>query len=225
MRSFLRRAVVGVVIVAGLAGFSSRAAAVTVDSVGDSFTVNFGGNVEGVDVSGLSASALFEVTSISGNTLVMDITLTNTTSVLWESARVSAFGFDTNPEIVSASVDSTVFANVNLGGQFPNGFGSVDLCVINNRNNCNGGAGGGLNIGGSTVVTLSLSFENPISAVELENFGVRYQSLTSSALGFDGDSGTGRPSNPIPEPRSTAMFLLGGLLVAGLVRKQLVAAR
>lgn len=225
MRSFLRRVVVGFVFIAGLAGFSSGASAVTVDSVGDSFTVNFGGNVEGVDVSGLSASALFEVTSISGNTLVMDITLANTTSILWESARVSAFGFDTNPEIVSASVDSAVFSNVNLDGQFPNGFGSVDLCVINNRNNCNGGASGGLGIGGSTVVTLSLTFQNPVTAVELENFGVRYQSLTSSALGFDGDSGTGRPSNPIPEPRSTAMFLLGGLLVAGLIRKQLVAAR
>ncbi|MBM4334327.1 MAG: hypothetical protein FJ108_00245 [Deltaproteobacteria bacterium] len=225
MRTFLQRAVVGVVIVAGLAGFSSRAAAVTVDSVGDSFTVNFGGNIKGVDVSGLSASALFEVTSISGNTLVMDITLTNTTSVLWESARVSAFGFNTNPEIVSASVDSTVFANVNLGGQFPNGFGSVDLCVINNRNNCTGGRKGGLTIGQSTGITLSLTFQNPISAVDLDNFGVRYQSLTSSALGFDGASGTGRPSNPIPEPRSTAMYLLGGLLVAGLIRKQLVAAR
>lgn len=225
MRSFLRGVVVGFVFVAGLAGFSSRAAAVTVDSVGDSFTVNFGGNIEGVDVSGLSASALFEVTSISGNTLVMDITLTNTTSILWESARVSAFGFDTNPEIVSASVDSTVFSNVNLGGQFPNGFGAVDLCVINNRNNCTGGRGGGLDIGGSTVLTLALTFQNPVTAVELDGFGVRYQSLTSSALGFDGDSGTGRPSNPIPEPRSTAMYLLGGLLVAGLIRKQLVAAR
>lgn len=225
MRSFLRGIVVGFAFVVGLAGFSSRAAAVTVDSVGDSFTVNFGGNIEGVDVSGLSASALFEVTSISGNTLVMDITLTNTTSILWESARVSAFGFDTNPEIVSASVDSTVFANVNLGGQFPNGFGSVDLCVINNRNNCNGGGGGGLNIGGSTVVTLALTFQNPVTAIELDGFGVRYQSLTSSALGYDEDSGTGRPSNPIPEPRSTAMYLLGGLLVAGLIRKQLVAAR
>ncbi|MEX2206288.1 MAG: cistern family PEP-CTERM protein [Myxococcota bacterium] len=197
----------------------------TVDSAGDSFTIDFGGNIEGDDVAGLTAQAVFEVESISGNTLVLDVRLTNTSSILWETARVSAFGFDTDPSIASASLDSTVFSDVNLGGSFSNGFGSIDLCVINNRNNCNGGGSGGLDIGEFTNLTLTLNFAGPISAVELDNFGVRYQSLSSEALGFDDDSGTGAPTTPIPEPRSTALFLVGGLLVAALARKQVLTTR
>jgi hypothetical protein len=208
-----------------LLAFAGPAFAVTVDSADDSFTVDFGGNIEGSDVPGLTASALFEVESISGDTLVLSITLTNTSNELWESARISALGFDTDPSIESASLSSAVFGNVNLGGSFPNGFGSVDVCVINNRNNCNGGRSGGLNLGESTQFLLTLNFHDSISAVELENFGVRYQSLTSEELGFDGDSGTGRPGNPIPEPGSTAMFLIGGVIVAGVVRRQVLTTR
>ncbi len=225
MRTRVSKALIALACIVAFAGLSGNAAAGPVGSVGDSFSVVFGGNIGGVDVPGLSTSAVFDVASISNRTMVLDVTLTNTSTVLWETARVSAFGFNTNPEIASASVSSSVFGNVNLGGHFPNGFGSVDLCVINNRNNCTGGGGGGLGRGQSTTVRLTLNFHNPVTTVELDNFGVRYQSLTSSALGFSGASGTGRPSNPIPEPRSTVLFLVGGLVVAGLIRKQVVAAR
>ncbi len=224
MRWMGSRTLIGVACALALGAFAGRALAATVDSVGDTVEVLFDGNIDGADVAGLSASALIEVESISGNTLVLSVTLTNTSTVLWETARVSAFGFDTNPDVVSASLESTVFSNINLGGSFPNGFGSIDLCVINNRNNCNGGGNGGLVIGASTELTLTLNFNDDITSVELDNFGVRYQSLSSEQLGFDDASGTGRPTSAIPEPGSTAMFLLGGLLVAGIVRKQVLSA-
>lgn len=222
------RTVLGVACALVLGAHSGPASAVTVDSVGDSFTVDFGGNIEGDDVLGLAAQAVIEVESLSGNSLVLNVTLSNTSTVLWETSRVSAFGFNTGPDLVSASLESTVFSNVNTGGSFPNGFGSIDLCVINNRNNCSGGRGGGLSIGQSTVLTLTLNFSNPVTSVELDNFGVRYQSLSSETLGFDGDSGTGSPTtpgNPIPEPASTALFLVGGLVVAAMLRKQVLTAR
>jgi hypothetical protein len=222
MRRFAYLVVVGL----GLLALARPAGAVIVDGTDDDFTIDFGGNIEGSDVAGLTASALFDVQSISGNTLVLSITVTNTASTsLWESARVSAFGFDTDPSITSATLASTVFSNVNLDESFPNGFGGVDVCVINNRNNCNGSRNGGLTLGQSTQLTLTLNFAQNVSAVELTNFGVRYQSLTSDELGFDGDSGTGRPGNPIPEPYSVAMFVLGGLIVATLSRKQVLTAR
>jgi len=224
IRGMLVRTLIGVACAIALGAYGGHAAAATVDSVGDTFDVTLGGNIGGEDVAGLSAMATVEVESIVGNTLVLNITLTNTSTVLWEDARVSAFGFDTNPDVVSASLESGVYRNVNLGGHFPNGFGSVDLCVINNRNNCSGGGRGGLNIGESSVLTLTLNFNAPVTSVELENFGVRYQSLTSGALGFNDASGTGTPSLPIPEPRSAALFLLGGLLIAGAVRKQVLTA-
>ncbi len=227
-RIFGSRTGIAVACALALGAFSGTASAVTIDSVGDSFTVEFDGNIDGGDVAGLTASALIEVESIVGNTLVLEITLTNTSTVLWETSRVSSFGFDTNPDVVSASLSSGVYSSVNVGGSFPNGFGSIDLCVINNRNNCTGGRGGGLAIGESDVITLTLNFSQAVSSVELENFGVRYQSLSSSALGFSGASGTGSPTvpnNPIPEPGSAAMFLLGGVVVAGFVRKQVLTAR
>jgi hypothetical protein len=225
LSGFGSRTLLGVVCGLALFALAGSASAVTVDGAGDTFTIDFGGNIEGDDVAGLTAQAVFEVESISGNTLVLGIRLTNTSSVLWETSRVSAFGFNTGPEISSAALGSDTYSNVNLGGRFPNGFGGLDLCVINNRNNCSGGRNGGLSIGEFTDLTLTLNFVGPVSAVELDNFGVRYQSLTSKELGFSGDSGTGTPSSPIPEPRSMAMFLLGGLLVAALARKQVLTAR
>jgi hypothetical protein len=168
------------------------------------------------------------VESLSGSTLVLNVTLSNTSTILWDRARVSAFGMNAGGDVATASVVSAAFGNVNLDGKLPNGFGAVDLCVINNRNNCSGGGGGGLGIGESTVLKLTLSFLEPVRAVELDNFGVRYQSLTSKELGYDGDSGTGReydPTKPIPEPGSVALFLVGGLLVAAVVRKQVLTAR
>lgn len=225
IRRLVAKTLIGVACAIALGAYGGNAAAATIDSLDDTVDITFGGNIGGEDVAGLAASAHISVESIVGNTLVLNVTLTNTSTVLWEDARVSAFGFDTNPDVVSASLDSSVYRNVNLGGQFPNGFGSVDLCVINNRNNCSGGGRGGLNIGESTVMQLTLNFASPVSSVELEGFGVRYQSLTSGALGFNGSSGTGTPSTPIPEPRSAAMFLLGGLLVAGVLRKQVLTTR
>ncbi len=223
-----RLALLAVVVGFFSLGLAQPAAAVIVDSADDSFVVDFGGNIGGNDVAGLTASARVDVESISSNRIVLSIRLQNTSTSLWQSSRVSAFGFDTGPNVSSATLTSSVFGNVNLDGRFPNGFGGVDVCIINNRNNCSGGGGGGLNLGQSTQLLLTLNFHGPITAVELDNFGVRYQSLTSTSLGFAGASGTGipgSPNNPIPEPRSTAMFILGGLIVAALVHKQVLTAR
>jgi len=222
------RTLVGVACALALSSVGGRASAVEITGAGQSFDISLDGNIGGTDVAGLTGAASFDVVSFNANQIVLDVTLTNTSnSVLWQSARISAFGFNSDPNIVSASLSSDVFNNVILGGQFPNGFGSIDLCVINNRNNCTGGRNGGLLIGRSETMQLTLNYNGPISSINFDNFGVRYQSLSSSQLGFNGASGTGHGtvSNPIPEPRSTALFLLGGLLVVGVVRKQVLTAR
>ena len=83
-----------------------------VDSVGDTFTVEFGGNIEGSDVPGLTSSATFEVEAITSNQIVLAITLENTTGDPWESARISALGFDTDIDVSSATLVSSVFGTV-----------------------------------------------------------------------------------------------------------------
>ncbi len=200
------------VAAAALFALASPALAVPIDSVGDSFTVEFDGNVEGNDVAGLTASATFLVTEFdaASGRVVLAIELSNTTDTsLWSTARVSALGFDVSGDIETVST-SGLFQHAVVGGRFPNQFGPVDVCVIDNRNNCSGGRNGGVQIGENGSITLALNFAGPISSVDLSNFGVRYQSLTAPDFGCDEASGTGH-GEVVPEPR-----LLGLLGIAGL---------
>ena len=201
---------------------ASPAAAATVNQVGDTFTANLFGNVATNPVPGLTATADFEVTAWTATSITFEITLTNTAdAVIWQSARLSAIGFDTAPNISSATA-SGLFAYAVSGGSFPNGFGSVDVCAIDNMNNCAGGGSGGLNIGESGVVTLTLNFAAPVTSLDVTNIGIRWQSLDSKRLGISGGSGTRSETPyipPVPEPSAAIVFGLGALLV-GATRKQ-----
>ena len=207
------------VLAAALLCLSTVASAVPIGSVGDSFTVNFGGNVQRADVSGLSASASFVVTELDALTghVVLEITLTNTTDAsIWEGSRVSAIGFDVDQTIASASA-SGLFAYAVTGSRFPNGIGPIDVCAIDNANNCSGGANGGVTLGQNGVVTMTLEFGGPITSLDLAHFVVRYQSLDSEELGISGDSGTG-DGEVVPEPRLLALLGLAGLALLGRKR-------
>jgi hypothetical protein len=195
---------------------SNAASAVTIDSVGDSFTAQFGGSIERIDMPGLTASASFLVTEFDAATghVVLEITLSNTTDAsIWEGARVSALGFDVDAKIESASA-SGLFAHAVLGGRFPNGVGRRDVCAIDNERNCSGGANGGVTLGQSGVITLTLEFGRPIASLDLTDFVVRYQSLDSEELGISGDSGTG-DAEVVPEPRLLALLGVAGLALLG----------
>jgi hypothetical protein len=206
-------------LAAALLTLATAANAVSVDSVGDAFSVSFDGNVETQPVAGLSASASFLVTEFdaaSGH-VVLQITLSNTTdAALWQGARVSAIGFDVSSPIVSAAA-SGLFSFAVTGSKFPNQFGAVDVCAIDNPNNCSGGQNGGIEIGENGVVTMTLDFAGPITSLELANFGVRYQSLDSEELGLEGDSGTG--TGTVPEPRLLALLGAAGLALLGRKRR------
>ncbi len=195
--------------------------AVTITGVGDTFDVNFDGNVSSTPVPGLTASASFEVTGFSSTSIVLDIDITNTSDgSIWENSRISALGFNTDPILDDASVISGIFDYAIVDDAFPNGFGSVDVCVIDNRNNCKGGTSEGVLIGETESIRVSLSFDAAITELTLSNFGVRYQSLDSEQLGIDGDSGTGREIPPIPEPSAALLFVGGALMASVGVRKQ-----
>jgi hypothetical protein len=209
------------VFAAALFAFTAPAFAVPIDSVGDTFTVEFGGNIATEDVAGLTASATFLVTEFdaAAGRVVLQISLENTSDVaLWQNSRVSALGFDVNGDIGTAST-SGLFQHAVLGGKFPNQFGPVDVCVIDNSNNCSGGGSGGLQIGESGVITLTLNFAGPIGSVDLTNFGVRYQSLVSPELGIQEASGTGH-GEVVPEPRLLGLLGLAGLALAGTRRRR-----
>ena len=90
---------------------SASAAMITFDSVGDSGTIHYGGNIEGTDVEGLSASTSFTLAEIKTSSFVFDVVVANTTNSLWESSRVSAIGFNVDSDVTSASVINTNSSN------------------------------------------------------------------------------------------------------------------
>lgn len=199
---------------------SASATMISFDSVGDSGTVYYGGNIAGTDVDGLFASTSFKLTEIKASSFVFDIVVANTTSSLWEDSRVSRIGFNVDPNVTSVTASAPWLAV--LGGSFPNNFGALDICIKGTtQGSCQGGPGG-VGIGGSDSFTLELGFASLPGAVTLDNFGVRWQSLTSAALQYSDDSGTGTPVAKVPEPGTMGLFGLGILsfVLAGRRRLQ-----
>jgi hypothetical protein len=211
------------------------------------FTVNFDGNVATQNVTGLTSEATFKFlgfTTIAGATrsdtkteAAFAITLDNTSSngIL---SRTSALGFNVNnfdgtnlgttlalQGVGSASSDgntrsSGLFANAQSGSSFPNQFGNIDVCFTSG-NTCQGGGNGGVSTPDTPgTFTATLAFSGTVNQFALNNFGVRYQSISGTNLG---NSGTGKgtavnPSTPsssgprqIPEPGTVGALLLMGV--------------
>ena len=221
-------------LLVALSATTSQAA--TVSAVGDTFSVDFNGIVDyGASstptvMTGLTASAQFNVTGWSFDstanrtTVKFDIVLDNTSNAsVWQSAVITAIGFDTNPNALAGS-STGVFSRFVTGGSFPTGAGfNVEYCVSGNRNNCNGPGNTPLNVSDPNgTATVTMTFAGNLSQLDFTNFGIRWQALTSQQLGLRGASGIGVPATtpPIPEPGAMAVFGLGALLVGAALRKR-----
>ena len=143
------------------------------------------------------------------------------------SSRITAFGFNTDPNIVANGarvLSGGVFSEIRYDTNVPNGVGNVELCFT--TQNCAGGGGDGLTMGQSSSGRFSLQFGNAnLQSLTLGNIVLRYQSL--NAPGLNGASGTGTVSTltaAVPEPGTWAMMLLGfGAIGFSMRRKRPVA--
>lgn len=225
MRSLLLAPALALFAAAGASqALTLTATDVTITSadVGQTFAISYDGFVDGTSVvGGLTGSALYTVQSVSSNTLVLSIAMTNTSSSPVTDSRISVFGFDTNPNVVSAAATG-FFTGTVKNSSLPSQFGSIELCVKNGQtNNCGGGGGTGVAIGQTGTTTLTLTFSSiGAGGVTLSNFGVRYQSIVG-VYGVTSAVGRGTPGTPpIPEPSALALFAVGGLAVAAALRKR-----
>jgi hypothetical protein len=218
---------------------TAHAGSITLTQPG-TFTVLFGGNVSGTNVGGLTSQATVHFlgysTTASGDTEAMfDISLTNTTDSSRNPAltsRVSAFGFDVDPDATGGTV-SGVFTKMILGGSLPNQFGPIEVCVNDGGgSSCQGGGGGGIAKGDTETFLLTLQFAGAVDTLTLDNFGVRYQSIDGKSIDgtrFNGASGTGTgtpgtftPDTPnnVPEPAAILLFGVGLSAAAFKLRRR-----
>jgi hypothetical protein len=205
-------------------GSAASAAPITVDSVGDSFTVSFSG-VSGSDP--VSVEETWKVTALTSNSITFELTLDNTSPT---TSRFTAFAFDTNPNATGGSSTSSIYSHV----FFTSGF---DVCVENDSNsNCFGNQG---NVGlrpsdAADTFNLTLNFAAiGEEGVTLSNFFARIQAIgtnggsaklsgdptcTSCVPDDDGDPDPDPDPDPVPEPFS-ALLLTTAAGAFGLRRR------
>lgn len=133
------------------------------------------------------------------------------------------FGLDPfflDAPLVGDWMSDVVYEN-DLTGAFPNQFGNLDVCFTMG-NSCQGGQNGGVTASATSMnFTFVLAFAGSLASnpsVALSQFGIRYQSLSSTwyTAWENGDSGTG---TRIPEPGS--LMLMGmGLMGLGVARRR-----
>ena len=224
----------------GLSAAPALADAITLDasSIGTNYTLTYNGFSSGTPISGLTGSTTFKLTGISGNNYTFDYSVANTSSAPITGSRISSFAFNADPNITSAA-STGAFSYTTLNSNYPNGIGTVDVCFKDAlTGSCAGGGSGGLTIGQSGTGSFTLSFSQPISALTLSDFYVRYQSI-SGAGGITSASGAGTLSSTsstsggtttssggtsVPEPGMLGL-MSAGLIATALLRRRRHPAR
>ncbi|PZT90158.1 MAG: PEP-CTERM sorting domain-containing protein [Citromicrobium sp.] len=190
------------------------------DDVGDSFTIDFNGFTgDGGVIDALGAKLTLTLKAITGKTYNFDYALSNTTDTSGGAdARISSFAFNVDPILQSAS-STGEFQYTVINGRYPNEIGNVDVCFKAKDNpSCPGGGGKGEGIfaGKTALGTLSLDLTEKASTLTLDDFFVRYQSVSGvpgvgSASGAQISSTSG--GNDVPEPNMLLLFGAAALMV------------
>ncbi len=214
-------AVVGIALLAGSAN------AAFVDSVGDTFDVNWSFDPDaGGSLGPLTAEATFTVLSFSNDAAELGISISNTTNLAggYANANVVSFGFYASPSIdgvFSAGGEGVLFDGLENDVNFPGGFNSIDVCLYA-ANNCQGGnINDGLTPTSSDSMQILLTALNPGSlnnGLTLTVFPIKFQTSEGS-FEFAGDTNGNGNGTQIPEP--AVLSLLGaGLLGLGLLTRR-----
>jgi hypothetical protein len=208
-----------------LLGFGVGASAATVTTAGQSFSVAFGGQVEGSTQPGLTSEAKFTLDAISTDRKfwTFSVDLKNTSSTPITGSRVSILGFNTDPNVNRPLSSVSGVYDIIATGNMP-GVGTVEICFKGAGGpNCSGGGGEGVLKGATAAFTAVLAFNNTVTSLVLDNFTVRYQSIVGSGFGTSGiGRGTAGDVAPVPLPAAFWLFGSGILALMGVRRARRV---
>lgn len=204
--------------------FASQASAITIGS-GDTFTVDW--YIDATTTSGLnddlSATSTWTVSSYSSTSIVLDISITNTTllSSTLTNADIVSFGFGVVPDATGTLLSpGSVFDGIASGSgpqqTYPGGFKQIDVCVYSSG--CSGGSvTSALHAGLTDSLQIELTSTTLFgSTIDLLFFPVKFQTSQGSYAA----PGCVAGSNCTPVPEPPVPLLLGlGLLGIGLARR------
>ena len=208
------------------AGFAAPALAEPImldaGSVGQSYTIDYDGFANGNTIDGLTAQTIFTLTGVSGSTYTFDYAVTNTSTGTVDG-RISSFAFNTDPDIASAS-STGAYNFVVTDSNYPNGIGTVDVCFKADKSGSCAGNRGGLFAGETGTGSLTLNFLTAPTSITLDDFFVRYQSVTGagnigSASGHQTSTSTSG-GTPVPAPGGMLGLFALALLGFGLARRR-----
>jgi hypothetical protein len=213
----LKLAALALVIFAATAQPALGAFIVNAANTGTHFTVDYVGQVGGQTTPSVSALGTFTFNGVSNNgfTYNFNYSLTNDSTT---SARLSGFAFNTNPNASSATVTGA-FNNSYISGNYPEGYGSVDVCFTDGGGSCAGGGSGGFYNPNTGTGSFALTFAQQMASVSLDSFVTRFQSISgvqagTSGIGIGSLVDSGAPVSAAPEP-GTWLMLLGGFGLMG----------
>lgn len=226
MERYLRPVTIVIAMVVALTAPARAAVVVNAANVGYNFSIDYAGQVGGAAAPQVSALGNYTFTGLSngGLTYNFNYSLTNDSTT---TARLSGFGFNTNPNASSAVVTGA-FNNSYIASNYPEGFGTVDVCFTDSGGSCAGGGNGGFfnpNVG---TGSFALTFAQVMNAVTFDSFVTRFQSISGVSGGTSG-IGIGsvvQGSSPITAPEPATWFMMmGGFGLMGWAMRREKAAR
>jgi len=165
----------------------------------------------------LTGSGTMTVSGFNTNSLLIDVSLTNTS--LLASERLTSFGFGIDPNAVAVNfIDAADGGMINASLASIPSLATVEICAFGGPNCSGGGNGGILGGGGSDSFRLSLYGEWG-SSVNINPIGFKYQTDIDSYQ-FTTTNGC---CTQVPEPASSGALLglgIGLLAIAGVARRR-----